>query len=57
VGTSDILVGGKFDKAGSLGCKNICIWDSNLKQWKSLGVNDNLSGEIYSMDLIGVNII
>ncbi|CAB4484018.1 hypothetical protein RhiirA5_415984 [Rhizophagus irregularis] len=52
-GTSDILVGGKFDKAGSLECKNICIWDSNLKQWKSLGVNDNLSGEIYAMDLIG----
>ncbi|RIA96482.1 cortical protein marker for cell polarity-domain-containing protein [Glomus cerebriforme] len=52
-GTSDILVGGKFDKAGSLGCKTICAWDSNFKQWKTLGVTNNLSGEIFSMDLIG----
>ncbi|CAI2175577.1 7583_t:CDS:2 [Funneliformis geosporum] len=52
-GTPEIIVGGKFDKAGSLECKTICIWDSRLKQWKPLGAKDDISGEIFSMDLIG----
>ncbi|CAG8463451.1 1367_t:CDS:2 [Funneliformis caledonium] len=42
-GTPEILVGGKFDKAGSLECKTICIWDSSLRQWKTLGAKDDIS--------------
>ncbi|CAG8454262.1 5152_t:CDS:10 [Scutellospora calospora] len=51
-GTDDYIVAGKFDKAGQSSCSNICSFNSISGQWKEL--NSALSGEILSMDFVGV---
>ncbi|CAG8503760.1 11795_t:CDS:2 [Acaulospora morrowiae] len=52
VGTDDLIVTGKFEKAGSLDCKSICLWDSKKEQWRSLS-NNGILGEVLSIDFIG----
>ncbi|KAF0452774.1 cortical protein marker for cell polarity-domain-containing protein [Gigaspora margarita] len=52
-GTDDYIVAGKFDKAGQSSCSYICSWNSISSQWK--GLNSSLSGEIVSMDFVGLS--
>ncbi|CAG8497063.1 2397_t:CDS:2 [Ambispora gerdemannii] len=47
-----IIVAGTFDKAGSLICKAICMWDLQLSQWNNIvGADFGLTGKVYWLDL------
>ncbi|KAI8868227.1 hypothetical protein GQ42DRAFT_164273 [Ramicandelaber brevisporus] len=35
-GSTKVIVGGRFDAAGSLPCTNICMWDYDYAQWSPL---------------------
>ncbi|CAH1757539.1 1204_t:CDS:10 [Entrophospora sp. SA101] len=52
LGTNNIIVAGKFDKAGSIDCVSICSWDYKIGEWKSIVSNSVISGEITSVDFI-----
>lgn len=45
--TSEVYVGGSFDKAGALGCEGLCIYNSNSGQWFQPG--NGLSGEVLGL--------
>ncbi|CAG8665831.1 14004_t:CDS:2, partial [Acaulospora colombiana] len=53
-GTDNIVVAGKFDQAGSLYCESVCLWISGNQRWSPLS-NNNVSGEILSIDFIGTD--
>ncbi|KHN96472.1 cellular morphogenesis protein [Metarhizium album ARSEF 1941] len=45
--TSDVYVGGSFNKAGALGCEGLCIYNSDSGQWFQPG--NGLSGEVLGL--------
>lgn len=45
--TSEVYVGGSFDKAGALGCPSLCIYNSDTGQWFQPG--NGLSGEVLGL--------
>lgn len=49
--TADVYVAGDFDKAGSLSCANLCIYNSDAKQWRQTG--PSTPGVIYTTQWIG----
>jgi hypothetical protein len=49
-----IVVAGRFDNAGSLGCVNICSWNVQATQWQSLG--SGVQGKISDFTYYNVRI-
>ncbi|TWU77178.1 hypothetical protein ED733_008524 [Metarhizium rileyi] len=45
--TSEVYVGGSFNKAGALGCEGLCIYNSDSGQWFQPG--NGLSGEVLGL--------
>ncbi|OLY85135.1 Polarized growth protein rax2 [Smittium mucronatum] len=50
-GTSTVVIGGNFDKAGSISCPAICTWDINEMRWSPISSN-NLNGVVNTMKII-----
>ncbi|KAG9316516.1 cortical protein marker for cell polarity-domain-containing protein [Chiua virens] len=48
-----IVVAGSFAQAGTVTCQGICLFDTTLNQWSSLG--SGLRGDIYSVSYAGSN--
>ena len=42
--TSEVYVGGSFDKAGALGCPGICVYNSDADQWTRPG--NDVGGQV-----------
>ena len=45
--TDEVYVGGRFDTAGALGCRSLCMFRTNTGQWNGLG--SALSGTVQSL--------
>lgn len=51
--SKDVYVGGNFQSAGSLTCAAVCVWNTERKQWLSVG--NSLSGMVSSLTWIADN--
>ncbi|WAQ90560.1 hypothetical protein PtA15_12A550 [Puccinia triticina] len=47
----DVVVGGRFQRVGSLSCQSICLWSGPNNQWYSLG--NGLKGVVNALELVG----
>lgn len=50
-----VYVAGAFASAGSLACQSVCVWDSEAKQWSTLG--SGLPGVVGAVDFAGSSMI
>jgi len=53
--TQDIVVSGTFDRAGSLGCQSVCIFDAGAVQWHSTSFG--ISGQVETSVITGANTV
>jgi hypothetical protein len=49
-----VVVGGRFDNAGSLNCVNICSLDVQASQWQPLGTG--LQGSVNDIAYVNVSL-
>jgi len=49
--TGDVVVGGRFQRLGSLSCQSICLWSNPNNQWYNLG--NGLKGVVNAVELVG----
>lgn len=49
---SSVILGGTFDRAGTVACQAICILDISLGQWSALG--NGIQGDVLSVSYAGV---
>lgn len=47
-----VVVAGSFATAGSLPCQGICSWNTQEKQWQTLG--NGIKGEVSAITYAGV---
>ncbi|OLL22935.1 Polarized growth protein rax2, partial [Neolecta irregularis DAH-3] len=53
--TQDIVVSGIFDRAGSLGCQSVCIFDADAVQWHSTSFA--IGGQVETSVITGANTV
>ncbi|OMJ19660.1 Bud site selection protein RAX2 [Smittium culicis] len=54
-GSSTVIAGGNFDKAGSITCSSICTWDINELRWSPLS-SQPLDGVVNSLMIVNNNL-
>jgi hypothetical protein len=50
-----VIVAGSFAQAGSVSCQGICLFDTTLNQWSTLG--SGIQGDVSSVSYAGVGIL